>query len=145
MAKSEIQSVEVSFLVHATEDEARLLRCMEETFELTAPKLEMLRGHYGNSITHVRYQVAGHEASRLFVSLSSELDRKDADAILENMGAMMDEHRALYLRLNKQQLLSGKIALEQNDPVRLKVKPRSFMIGRDPARFYARIIGLSPR
>jgi RNA binding exosome subunit len=141
MTKSEIQSVEVSFFVHATEDEPRLLQCIEASLHLGAtPKLEQLRGHFGNGITHVSYHLTGADAARLFVSLASQLGMEEANAILERIDTMMDEHRALYLRLSKQQLVSGKIALASNDSVRLKVKPRSFMIGRDARTFYAKIM-----
>ena len=83
------------------------------------------------------------EAGRLFASLASLLEKKEAQTILDTIHAMVDEHRALYLRLNKQKLLSGKVALAPDDPVRVKVKPRSFMIRGDATNFYARIMGLS--
>ncbi len=144
MGKREIQSVEVSFFVHATEDQSRLIQCIEESLDLEgAPKFEPLRGHYGNRIVHVRYHVTGDDAERLFVSLASQLNTEEAHTILGSVDSMMDEHKALYLRVSKQQLLSGKVVLAQKDPVRLKVKPRSFMIGGDARGFYARIMGLS--
>ena len=144
MPKSEIQSVEVSYFVHATEDETRLIQSVGEKLSLeVAPQREELRGHFGNRIVHVRYHVTGDKAENLFTSITSRIDRADSQAILDTLHAMMDEHRALYLRLNKQQLLSGKIALAPNDPVRVKVKPRSFMIRGDARKFYARIMGLS--
>ncbi len=144
MGKSEIQSVEVSFFVHATEDQSRLIQRIEGSLNLeVAPKFEPLRGHFGNRIVHVKYHVTGDDAEHLFVSLASQLNKEEAHMILGSVDSMVDEHRALYLRLNKQHLLSGKIVLAQKDPVRLKVKPRSFMIGGDARRFYARIMRLS--
>ena len=52
----------------------------------------------------------------------------------------MDEHRTLYVRLNKQALMQGEGVLSETDPVRIRVKPRSFLIGSDPEAFYVRLL-----
>ncbi len=53
---------------------------------------------------------------------------------------MLDEHNALYIRLSKQVLvMRGSAVLASSDPIRVKVKPRSYMVKRDPEGFYARL------
>ena len=57
-----------------------------------------------------------------------------------DLGAVIDEHNALYMRLSKQVLvMSGSAVLASSDPIRVKVKPRSHIVKRDPVAFYARL------
>jgi RNA binding exosome subunit len=44
----------------------------------------------------------------------------------DELGEHLDEHSALYLRLDKQRLLSGRLELTDADPVRIRVKPRLY-------------------
>lgn len=67
---------------------------------------------------------------------------KDLKAVLvANIGAFLDEHSAFFLRLDKQRLVAGTLALGSGDSVRLKVKPRQFLLKRGAAEFYASLIG----
>ena len=143
MAGSEIQSVEVSFLVHATEDESRLVEAVNSFFSLSEPEVEALEGHFGNKISHVTYSVTRGEASRLFSRIAALLSGEETVAILGDRGRNIDERGALYLRFSKQELLGGRLILAESDPVRVKFKPRGYMRG-DPAAFYASMLGRHP-
>lgn len=143
MPKSLIQALELSYFLHATEDESRVVHSVQEYMNLKAePRFDELRGHFGNRILLVRYHLAGGEAERLFVTITSRLDRTEARSVRDTIHEMMDEHRALYLRLSKQELIKGRVVLSPSDPIRVKVKPRSFMIGGDAGKFYERIMGM---
>jgi len=140
MAGSEIQSVEVSFFVHATEDESRLVESVNSFFSLSEPEVEELEGHFGNRISHVTYRVTREGAARLFSRIVALLSGEETVAILGDRGKNIDERGALYLRFSKQELLAGKLVLAENDPVRFKLKPRGYLKG-DPATFYAARLG----
>jgi RNA binding exosome subunit len=62
-------------------------------------------------------------------------------SILGGLDSGLDEHNALYVRLNKQVLvMNGTAVLASSDPIRVKVKPRSHTVRRDPAGFYTRLL-----
>ncbi|TLY12873.1 MAG: hypothetical protein E6K84_05590 [Thaumarchaeota archaeon] len=143
MAGNEIQSVEVSFFVHATEDESRLVRAVSSFFSLSEPEVEALEGHFGNRISHVTFRVTREGAARLFSRIVALLSGEETVAILGDRGRNIDERGALYLRFSKQELLAGRLVLAENDPVRLKLKPRGYLKG-DPATFYAARLGRHP-
>ncbi|MDA4128006.1 MAG: hypothetical protein OK422_00845 [Thaumarchaeota archaeon] len=144
--KSEIQSVEVSFFVQATEDRPRLVDSVKARLSLgTDPSSEELQGHFGNRILRVTFRLVGEEAQRVFVSLASSLRKDHRSDIEGNLGAFMDEHKALYIRLDKQELLDGRYVLATKDPVRIKVKPRAFLMKGDATAFYHRVMGPSER
>ncbi len=144
MAGSEIESVEVSFFVHATEDEAKLIEAVSSFFSLRKPDVEGLEGHFGNRISHVRYHVTRDKAARLFSQIASLLSGEETWRILGDRGRNIDEGGALYLRFNKQELLAGRLVLAENEPVRVKVKPTGYL-KVDPATFYASRLGRHPR
>src|SRR5438309_9364400 len=115
MAGSEIQSVEVSFFVHATEDESRLVRAVSPFFSLSEPEVEELEGHFGNRISHVTYRVTREGAARLFSRIVALRWGDETVAILGDRGKNIDERAALYLSFSKQELLDGRVVLAEND------------------------------
>lgn len=144
MAKGEIQSLEVSFFVHATEDESKVIEAIHSQLSIRdSPAMEVLEGYFGNKIVRVKYNVTGEEATRLFVHISSMISSQDKRRILAEMERNLDEHRALYLRFSKQELMARRLVLFENDPVRVKVKPRAHLMRGDPAVFYGSIMGVS--
>jgi RNA binding exosome subunit len=126
-AKSRVQSVEVVYFVHATEDPARLERAATELLGVRPPpETETLEGHFGNRIVRVRFHAVGDEAEstamRVFGAMPPEM-RKE---VASRAGSLVDEHSSLYLRFDKQTLVLGRLSPGGGDPVRVKVKPRLF-------------------
>ncbi len=140
--KKEIQSVEISCFIHATEDLERVSRTLEERFGLSAPpQLEDLEGHFGNRIISVRYHLTGEEATTAFRGIASFMGSERIRELLAGIELALDEHKALFIRLSKQDLLRGSAVLSQVDPIRIKVKPRGYMLMDDAGRFYTRLLG----
>ena len=143
--KSEIQSVEVTYFIHGTEDEERVTVTVKETLGINAtPEREELEGHFGNTITSVRLRATGDEAGSVLARLSTFLG-SEKERVREELPSLVDEHKSLYLRLSKQELMIGRAVMAGTDAIRIKVKPRSFMIGREGVTaFYLRLLGGMP-
>lgn len=123
--KGPIQSIEVSYLVHATEDQERIGSAVAALIgSVGEPKVDRMEGHFGNSITRVTFHPIGAEAQNSFSRLVSKMGPALKRLLREELGAHMDEHSALYLRLDKQKLMAGRLELGDADPVRLRVKLR---------------------
>jgi RNA binding exosome subunit len=138
----EIQSVEISYFIHATEDPGRISRAVAERFGLSQPpELEDLEGHFGNKIVHVQYHLTGHEAMTTFRGIVSFIGSEGVQELLAGLELTMDERKALYIRFSKQEFLKGVPVLSSVDPIRVKVKPRGFMIRGNAGEFYARLMG----
>ena len=139
--KGVIQSLEVTYFVHATEDQEKIERAVSWLLgREVAPETETLEGHFGNRILSARVHLTGEEAGSGFSHLASSLPPAVLDQILSELGSHLDEHSALFMRLDKQSLVSGSVALGASDPVRVKVKPRSFMVKGGAPDFYARLM-----
>jgi len=142
VAQREVQSVEVSCLILATEDEERVKERIRRYLGIEqSPEEESLEGHFGNRILHVRWHLTGEEAWTCFQTLISLIGERGREELLVSLAGHLDEHRALYVRLNKQALMSGAGAFSDTDPVRIRVKPRSFMIRGATESFYERLMG----
>ena len=139
---SPVQSLEISYLVHATEDQDRISSAVKTTLEIrTAPATEELEGHFGNKILHVSYRLTGEEASSAFASLARNLPKSARKELFENLGGNLDEHSTLYLRLDRQSLVGGRLAFGGAESVRLRVKPRLFLMKGGALDFFRRALG----
>jgi len=140
--KGPIQSVEVTYLVHATEDQKKVGEALDRVLAIkTQPVVEQLEGHFGNEILSVKLHLTGEEAARAFQGVVASLPKNLKADLIANIGSFLDEHSALFLRLDKQRLISGTLALRSGDSVRLKVKPRLFLLKGGAAEFFASLIG----
>jgi RNA binding exosome subunit len=140
--RSPIQSVEVTYLLHATEDPTKVADAVSGLLGVrTEPEEEVLEGHFGNRIEKIRLHLTGEEAGAAFASLVSKMPPGIKRELVGDLQKFLDEHSALFLRFDKQLLISGGFALASGDPVRIKVKPRIFMMKGGAASFYEHLIG----
>ena len=142
--KGPIQSVEITYLIHATEDQQKVEGAIIKVLAIEAkPVVQRFEGHFGNEILSVRLHIVGEKADLAFQGVVARLPKDLKAGLLANIGAFVDEHSSFFLRLDKQRLVAGTLALGSGDSVRLKVKPRLFLLKGGAAEFYAGLIGES--
>ena len=132
--KGAIQSLDVSYLLHATEDDGKVAAAVRGLLEGNTPfESEELEGHFGNSIRKVSVHLHGEEATRVFVRLIARMPESLREALAKDIDGLVDEHSSLYMRFDKQRLVQGEIGAGYEEAIRLKVKPRAHLM-RGPAR-----------
>jgi RNA binding exosome subunit len=137
---SEPRSFEVSYFVQQTEDETKVTHAVREIVgEGAAEERQEAEGHFGNKIVLVRFHMTGDEAVKSFGRLKAKVEDASKREILAGIESAVDEHGALFLRLNKQMLIQGAAVSTNSDPVRVKVKPRR-PPREDLTGFYARLM-----
>ncbi len=140
--KGAIRSLEATYFVHATEDPVKIQRAVSKLLGSgVSPETEELEGHFGNTIVKARVHLTGAEAERGFEQLVASLPAGVVDEIASDVWAHLDEHSALFVRLDKQRLVSGAPALGTGDSVRIKAKPKAFLIRGGAAQFYRELLG----
>ena len=139
---SDLQSLEISYFIQATEDEERVRKAVEAMVGRELPEeRQEAEGHHGNPIVWVRHHLTGDQAVAGLRGIVSRMGEDERKAILDDLTPMLDEHNALFLRLSKQVLvMKGAAVLASSDPVRVKLKPRSYLVKGDPAGFYERLL-----
>jgi RNA binding exosome subunit len=139
---SEVQSIEVSYFLQATEDEEKVRRAVAGLLggQISEERQEA-EGHHGNKIVWIRNHLKGDQAEAALREIVAHLGEEEKTEILGSLGSALDEHNALYIRLSKQVLvMKGDAVLASSDPIRVKVKPRSYLLKGDPGGFYARLL-----
>jgi len=142
--KGPVQSLEVSYFVHATEDFMKLSEAVSAILSVTStPVKERLEGHHGNPITRVRYHLTGNEAAMVLDRIATRLTGETKTTLRRNLEELLDEHSALYLRFDKQRLVQGSLQEGSGDAVRVKVKLRgggSYLARGNAAEFYSKVL-----
>lgn len=137
---SDLRSLEVSYFIQATEDEGKVAQGVRNIVGSgTDAERQELEGHFGNKIVWVKFHLVGDDASEAFSRLMSLMGEDEKRVLLNGIESSLDEHMALFIRLNKQLLTGGVAAVSSSDPVRVKVKPRR-PPKDDPSGFYGRLM-----
>jgi len=124
-----ITYVDIRFCAHATEDQDKVMKAVYKIFpadqsaELTF-NTRRVEGHYGNPITFFETRIKNNETVRALVeNLSANLSSLDKDELGRELHRCV-EKGSLYLRLDKQAALQGKIRLVKSDPIRIRIRFR---------------------
>jgi RNA binding exosome subunit len=116
---------EISLVLHATEDEGRVLHFVEEALSVPADRFSSShsKGHYKNRIMLLKAMMSSQEAGDLALRIMSLLNSADREELSRNLQEYSDEKGNLYLRLDKQKICQGKVSLSETDAIRVRFKP----------------------
>ena len=121
-----VNSVELSVISYATEDEEKVERALRN---LMPPEFDgkvtrqRLKGYYNDPITRILVKVTKRkEATRVMRQIVDRISTLDQTRLLDEIEKRTDDTGSLYLRFEKQRALSGAAVLNEYDPVRVKIK-----------------------
>lgn len=127
MSQLPIAYVDVRFCAHATEDVDKVVEAVHNI--LPSDKLEditfnrsCVEGHYGNPITFFETRIKDKETVRALVeNLSVNLSSLDKEELGRTINRCV-EKGSIYIRLDKQAALQGKIQFVTSDPIRIRIR-----------------------
>ena len=124
-----VKTVELTVLVHATEDESKVRRAVLNLLppDSYPPAFEAvkLEGYYGDPITVLKLNFKHRKpATELFEHIVRRLSSLDTSSLLDLLPQYIDESKNLYMRLDKQKAYIGKVVLERHDSIRVKARLR---------------------
>lgn len=125
--------VDIRFCAHATEDVDKVVKAVQNTLpsdhiEDITFKRSNLEGHYGNPITFFETRIKDKETVRALVkNLSANLSSLDKEELGRTINRCV-EKGSLYIRLDKQAALQGKIKLVTSDPIHIRIRFRKSKI-----------------
>lgn len=142
-----ISYIDVSFIVHATEDQEKALIAAknifppEHTDKISFGK-SRLKGEYGNPIILFKTQIREPEISESFLlHLSLNLPSVDKEDLFRHLHLHLDKG-SLYMRLDKQEAYRRRFRLCKADPIRIHVKFKTSNV--EEIRKACQAIGLLP-
>jgi RNA binding exosome subunit len=132
-----VKSVELTALVHATEDQSKvrkaILNLVPADVDPPAFEATSLTGYYNDPITALRMSLKNRRPSTdLIVGVFKRLSSLDQTTLLDELPQRIDENKNLYIRLDKQRAYRSQVSLSAHDAIRLKAKLQ-VPHGSDPA------------
>ena len=129
MPQHPIAYVDIRFSAHATEDVNKVMKAFYNVLPHQEPenivlKQYSLEGHYGNPITFFETKIKNRQTIGMLIErLSNNLSSLDKEELGTNISRYC-EKGSLYIRLDKQGALRGKIKLVTSDPIRMRIRFR---------------------
>jgi RNA binding exosome subunit len=118
-------AAEVNFVLHATEDDRKVLQAIEDLLTLPSERFSSSpsEGHHKNKILLLKATLSSHEAGKLASRIISHLNSADREQLLRLLHEYSDEKGNLYIRLDKQRICQGRVSLSETDAIRIRFKP----------------------
>ena len=118
-------SAEINIIVHATENENKILQSINDILSISAEKFSgsPLEGHWGNKILLLTATIDSQAAKNLVSKIISSLNSSDRNYLSYLFDKYVDEKGNLYIRLDKQRICQGKISLSESDSIRIRFRP----------------------
>lgn len=118
----------VSALVHATEDEQRVMKALRFLIpETIGLRRSNVKGHFGNPITMLEARLRKGEIRELCKNILSNLGMDELERLRESVPRKLDQRCNLYLRFDKQKAHEGELELiESGDAIHIRLKVSAF-------------------
>ena len=132
--------IRADVIVHATEDRSRIAGSLADLLGIRPEALESRNseGHYRNAITTLGATLRKAGARNTLERLRGALQGADLDRIFDTLEARTDGS-TLYVRLDKQEMVSGRIRLNDAGTVRVRITVPVY--GGQTRDAFARLLG----
>ena len=122
-------SAKISTITHATEDPKKVAQAMRNlSFSETSSGFTMNRakGHHGNEIITSIFLIRNAKHAEIFLkNIWRGLSRLDRTEVYASLASRIDSTGTMFLRIDKQAALKGRIRLENTDPVKIEISFRT--------------------
>lgn len=112
---------EINIIIHATEDENKVLNAVLNTLKINNKKININRrsvsGHFGNPIMFISISIK-EDVFSIVENIINNLDLPDKIKLINELEEYFEGSK-LYLRLDKQAICVGKIRLSESESIRL--------------------------
>ena len=114
--------ITIDVIVHATEDLAKFFESFNEMFELKEEEFSIsnVSGHFENPITILKAKITkkpAREFLQKFLKILSEKQKTEIKQEIEER----TENSTLYIRLDKQEFIQGRMSFIEKEAIRLKI------------------------
>jgi RNA binding exosome subunit len=121
-------SARISTIIHATEDPGKVAQAMRSLTLSEKPMgstMSRAKGHHGNEIVTVIFTIRNAKNVEDFLrNIWSSLSELDRTEIYSSLTSRIDGTGTLFLRIDKQEALMGRIRLQDTDPIKIAISFR---------------------
>ncbi|MFQ5496794.1 MAG: RNA-binding domain-containing protein [Nitrosopumilus sp.] len=119
-----IHKVEVTIdvIVHATEDISKIFQSFEKLFEIKRKEITIneTTGYFENPIIMLNVKIVKKQAQRFMKKLRELLSHQQINELIDEIEERTVDSR-FHMRLDKQELIKGNIAIREKDTIKLKI------------------------
>jgi len=132
--------VDIQVIVHATEDLQKILDSFKQVFDIDVDDFTVkeLQGHFENTIFLLQCKLKKKKSKSFVKTIISQIPKTDLSFLKEDLENRCDDS-ALFLRISKQGLVQRRIALADEDPVKLRIFTPTYS-QRDVVKTYSGIL-----
>ena len=114
--------VTIDVIVHATEDISKIFQAFEECLDLKEENFTIheTTGHFDNPITMLNTRIVKKEAQNFMKKFLELLSVEQINELIEEIEERTIDSR-FHMRLDKQELIKGNLAVREKDTIQLKI------------------------
>ena len=114
--------VKINLILHATEDENKVLEKLEENFGIEQKdfQIEKIPGHFNNPILLVSSKLKRKPAQNFVSLFFSKMKRDEFQEIFDDVEEFVTSS-GLNLRISKQKLVSGILTISKEDTIKINI------------------------
>ena len=114
--------VKINLILHATEDENKVLEKLEENLGIEQKdfQIEQIPGHFNNPILLVSSKLKRKPAQNFVSLFFSKMKKDEFQEIFEDVENFVTSS-GLSLRISKQKLISGILTLSKEDTIKINI------------------------
>ena len=114
--------VKINLILHATEDENKVLEKLEENFSIEQKdfQIEQIPGHFNNPILLVSSKLKRKPAQNFVSLFFSKMKRDEFQEIFDDVEEFVTSS-GLNLRISKQKLVSEILTISKEDTIKINI------------------------
>ena len=114
--------VKINLILHATENENRVLEILEDVFHIEQKKfqIEQVPGHFNNPILLISSKLKKKSAQDFVSIFFSKMEKDEFQEIFDNVEDYVTSS-GLNLRISKQRLISEILTLSKEDSIKINI------------------------
>ncbi len=115
-------NIAIDTIIHATEDRSKVVGSLRDALGLDPDALDITAadGHYHNPISKVSGRLRGRDARMFLDRLCGLLPSEQAGELSRTLPSRIDGS-TLYIRVGKQELVTGRVLIKEADAVRIRI------------------------
>ena len=114
--------VEINLILHATENEKKILEKLENVFHIEQKKIQIeeIPGHFNNPILLISSKLKKKSAENFVRVFFSKMKKTDYQEIFDNVEEYVISS-GLSLRVSKQKLISEILTISKEDAIKINI------------------------
>ena len=114
--------ITIDVIVHATENISKIFESFEKILDLKEEcfTIEKIEGYYENPIILLNTKIVKKQAQNFMNKLLESLSKEQVNELINEIEERTKDS-SFHMRLDKQELIKGNIAIREKDTIKLKI------------------------